>query len=391
MSSALNAAYYVKGLSITHTNPVSSMKKGAWAGFVSGLKKAGKGLLIAAAAAAVVAIVVATAGAGTLVLAAAGPAIVGAVTTGAVGAGVVVASETAKGAVEGAENVTTEKKAEYLPKGSPNVFYNDKPAIRRGLDKANCKDHKPVELVAQGSATVFVNNANATRKGEGIACGGIIQLASPNVFIGGATVGTIKPEPTAPTWLVTGLKGVAPVLEVGSLILNWRNFLKNPKGLTSVWSKVEKVGDSIFLAGDTLSTSGNLLIDYNPWASKESKEKWAEVNEVKETYYDPIKDAWGGTKQGVKSGSSSSSTKNNSGTKDSGDSRTTGTKDSATVQQRVQKIAAIAQQRVQKIVATAQQRVQKIAATVQQPAQKIAMLVQQLVINRRPNRLVQSQ
>ncbi|WP_080409394.1 PAAR domain-containing protein [Burkholderia ubonensis] len=87
-----------------------------------------------------------------------------------------------------------------LIRGSPNVFINSRPAMRANLSQSVCSDHAgPPQIVAQGSSTVFINGQPASRKEDRIMCGALINDGSPNVFIGGVTVGEANPE--VPAWV----------------------------------------------------------------------------------------------------------------------------------------------------------------------------------------------
>lgn len=87
-----------------------------------------------------------------------------------------------------------------LIKGSPNVFINSRAAMRANLSQGVCSDHNgPPQVVAQGSSTVFINRQPASRKDDKLMCGALINDGSPNVFIGGATVGQANSE--IPAWV----------------------------------------------------------------------------------------------------------------------------------------------------------------------------------------------
>ena len=87
-----------------------------------------------------------------------------------------------------------------LIKGSPNVFINSRAAMRANLSQGVCSDHNgPPQVVAQGSSTVFINRQPASRKEDKLMCGALINDGSPNVFIGGATVGQANSE--IPAWV----------------------------------------------------------------------------------------------------------------------------------------------------------------------------------------------
>jgi uncharacterized Zn-binding protein involved in type VI secretion len=87
-----------------------------------------------------------------------------------------------------------------LIRGSPNVFINSRAAMRANLSQGVCSDHNgPPQVVAQGSSTVFINCQPASRKEDKLMCGALINDGSPNVFIGGATVGQANSE--IPAWV----------------------------------------------------------------------------------------------------------------------------------------------------------------------------------------------
>jgi len=75
--------------------------------------------------------------------------------------------------------------------GSPNIFINDRPAVRKGHAYAQhgcvgCPIPPPPHSrkLAEGSPTVFFNDQPAGRIGDSIDCGGQAATGSPNVFIG---------------------------------------------------------------------------------------------------------------------------------------------------------------------------------------------------------------
>lgn len=86
-----------------------------------------------------------------------------------------------------------------LIRGSPNVFINSRAAMRANLSQGVCSDHNGPQVVAQGSSTVFINRQPASRKEDRLMCGALINDGSPNVFIGGATVGQANSE--IPAWV----------------------------------------------------------------------------------------------------------------------------------------------------------------------------------------------
>lgn len=73
--------------------------------------------------------------------------------------------------------------------GSPNVFVNNKNALRVGDDGVHAACCGPNKwTAAKGSSTVFINNKAAHRKNDmDTHCGGVGKLieGSPNVIVGG--------------------------------------------------------------------------------------------------------------------------------------------------------------------------------------------------------------
>lgn len=75
-------------------------------------------------------------------------------------------------------------------KGSPNVFFNSKPAHRKTdtwmihCSKGNCHPG----ITVSGSPTVLTNGLPQARVGDKVNCKSIIATGSPNIFIGGGTV-----------------------------------------------------------------------------------------------------------------------------------------------------------------------------------------------------------
>lgn len=73
--------------------------------------------------------------------------------------------------------------------GSPNVFVNNRAAVRLGDAWAThgaCDQHTPHSGVSSsGSSSVFINGKAACRIGDSISCGDTMAEGSPNVFIGG--------------------------------------------------------------------------------------------------------------------------------------------------------------------------------------------------------------
>lgn len=71
--------------------------------------------------------------------------------------------------------------------GSPNVFINGQPAVRKG-DIYQAEAHP----AAQGSATVNINGKPAVRVGDNVAGHATASTGSPNVFIGDSSYGAAK-------------------------------------------------------------------------------------------------------------------------------------------------------------------------------------------------------
>jgi uncharacterized Zn-binding protein involved in type VI secretion len=68
--------------------------------------------------------------------------------------------------------------------GSPDVTFNDQPALREGdaLVPHKCAVHGPgAGKSSGGSATVFVNDRPLTRVGDDVDCGGQISTGSADV------------------------------------------------------------------------------------------------------------------------------------------------------------------------------------------------------------------
>ncbi|WP_230942042.1 PAAR domain-containing protein [Burkholderia stagnalis] len=107
-----------------------------------------------------------------------------------------------------------------LIRGSPNVFINSRPAMRAQLSLGVCSDHAgPPQIVGQGSSTVFINDQPASRKEDKLMCSAVISDGSPNVFIGGATVGEVNPEiPAWVNWTMLGVGVAAAAILAGPLV-----------------------------------------------------------------------------------------------------------------------------------------------------------------------------
>ncbi|MFD1971236.1 PAAR domain-containing protein [Trinickia caryophylli] len=105
-------------------------------------------------------------------------------------------------------------------RGSPNVFVNSRAAMRANLSQGVCSDHSgPPQIVAQGSSTVFINSQPASRKEDRLKCGALINDGSPNVFIGGATVGEADSEvPAWVNWTLTAVGVAAAAVLAGPVL-----------------------------------------------------------------------------------------------------------------------------------------------------------------------------
>ncbi len=107
-----------------------------------------------------------------------------------------------------------------LISGSCNVFINGRPAVRAQLSQGICSDHSGApQPVGQGSSTVFINGMPASRKEDKLMCSAIISDGSPNVFIGGATVGDVNPEiPGWVNWTMLAVGVAAAAVLAGPLV-----------------------------------------------------------------------------------------------------------------------------------------------------------------------------
>jgi uncharacterized Zn-binding protein involved in type VI secretion len=96
-----------------------------------------------------------------------------------------------------------------LTSGSPNVFINDRPAIRAHLSSGECNEHSGTkQLVAEGSSRVFINDWPAARTGDRLTCSSEISSGSHNVFIGGSKIQTDEINPEVPGWVNWLMLGV---------------------------------------------------------------------------------------------------------------------------------------------------------------------------------------
>ncbi len=113
-----------------------------------------------------------------------------------------------------------------LIRGSPDVFINNRNAMRAGEDvAASCSGFPishpywpfPVKIV-EGSATVFINNKHASRISSKMTCGAHIKSGSPDTFIGGPTarMGFVL---DIESWLHTGLEVLGLASLAGGAVL----------------------------------------------------------------------------------------------------------------------------------------------------------------------------
>ncbi|WP_339529544.1 MULTISPECIES: toxin C-terminal domain-containing protein [unclassified Pseudomonas] len=109
-----------------------------------------------------------------------------------------------------------------ITSGSPNVFFNGKPAARAHLDHVDCDQHGIGKVLAEGSTSVYINGQPAARVDDRTECDGKISTGSGNIFIGGGTQLTDAINPEVPVWLQWTIGGIgfasAVVLTGGFLI-----------------------------------------------------------------------------------------------------------------------------------------------------------------------------
>lgn len=109
-----------------------------------------------------------------------------------------------------------------ITSGSPNVFFNGKPAARAHLDHVDCDQHGVAKVLAEGSTSVYINGQPAARVDDRTECDGKISTGSGNIFIGGGTQLTDAINPEVPVWLQWTIGGIgfasAVVLTGGFLI-----------------------------------------------------------------------------------------------------------------------------------------------------------------------------
>lgn len=113
-----------------------------------------------------------------------------------------------------------------LLRGSGDTYINGRPAMRAGADvSASCSgfpcNHPflpmPV-LIAQGSGSVYINGKPAARLQSKLVCGAHIKSGSPNVFIGGPTVGVAFVFDLE-GWAHTGLEILGMAALAGAAVL----------------------------------------------------------------------------------------------------------------------------------------------------------------------------
>lgn len=71
--------------------------------------------------------------------------------------------------------------------GSPDVFFNGRPAHRQGdTYSIHCKPKGGCHgsVLASGSKTVYTNGRQQGRQGDPVACGSLVATGSPDIFVG---------------------------------------------------------------------------------------------------------------------------------------------------------------------------------------------------------------
>jgi uncharacterized Zn-binding protein involved in type VI secretion len=167
--------------------------------------------------------------------------------------------------------------AGQIESGSPNVFFNGKPAARAHLDHVDCDQHGDDEVLAEGSDSVYINGQPAARVDDRTECDGKISAGSANVFIGGGTKQTDTISPEVPAWLEWTVAGVglasAVVLTGGLLIPALASAGGVAGGVAGTWvggklygegSDEQKVlGFTGALFGGALGAKGGFWLDRN--------------------------------------------------------------------------------------------------------------------------------
>lgn len=93
--------------------------------------------------------------------------------------------------------------------GSPNVYINNRPAIRAHLSTGACDEHNgSPQRVAEGSEKVSINSYPAARIGDRLTCSAEIYSGSANVFIGGDKAQTDEISPEIPEWVNWAMMGI---------------------------------------------------------------------------------------------------------------------------------------------------------------------------------------
>ncbi|KVV12131.1 MULTISPECIES: PAAR domain-containing protein [unclassified Pseudomonas] len=134
-----------------------------------------------------------------------------------------------------------------ITSGSPNVFFNGKPAARAHLDHVDCDQHGVAKVLAEGSTSVYINGQPAARVDDRTECDGKISTGSGNIIIGGATQLTDAINPEVPVWLQWTIGGIgfasAVVLTGGFLIPTVAFFGGVAGGIGGHWVGGKLFGD----------------------------------------------------------------------------------------------------------------------------------------------------
>lgn len=117
--------------------------------------------------------------------------------------------------------------------GSSNIFINRRKAVRATpelpLDEAICSRDSPIVLMAEGAEYVLFNRAVAVRKGDHTTCGAQVTEGSENVLIGGPQI-RVRPVPDAiPKWARYLVKAVNIGLALYALVRCKPSNIKNLK------------------------------------------------------------------------------------------------------------------------------------------------------------------
>lgn len=117
--------------------------------------------------------------------------------------------------------------------GSSNILINRRKAARatekKPLDEAICSRDSPIVLLAEGAEFVFFNQAVAVRQGDHTTCGAQVMEGSNNVLIGGPQA-RVRPVPEAiPKWARNLVKAVNIGLALYALIRCKPSSIKNLK------------------------------------------------------------------------------------------------------------------------------------------------------------------